>query len=55
MNSKAAPLDAAGVEVAVLDVEVPGADRLRPEPVEERHLCTGGDADCVCGAREKLS
>lgn len=45
MNGKGAPLRGAGVEVAILHVEVPRADRLRAQPIEEGHLGAAAYAD----------
>ena len=38
VDGEGAPLLAAGMEVGSLHMEVPGADGLGPEPVEESHL-----------------
>lgn len=47
VDGERAPLRRAGVEIAFLHVQVPRADRLRPEPVEQRHLGAAGYAQ-VC-------
>ena len=49
MDGEGAPLRGGGMEVAVLHVQVARADRLRPEPVEQRHLGTAGDTHCRVG------
>lgn len=44
VDVEGAPLLGAGVEVAALHVQVARADRLGPQPVEQRHLGPRGDA-----------
>ena len=44
MHNKGSPLGGGGFEVAVLDMEISGADSLRPQPVEQRHFGSRGDA-----------
>jgi len=46
VNGKGSPLDGGGVEVAVLDVQVPGAHRLRPETIEQGNFGSAGYANC---------
>ena len=46
VDGEGAPLDRRGVEVAVLDVKVSGAHRLRPETVEQGDFGTACHAHC---------
>lgn len=46
VDVEGAPLLGAGVEVATFHVEITRADRLGPQPVEQRHLGARRDAHC---------
>ena len=46
MNSKGAPLNGGGMEVTIVNMEVPRADRLWPQTVEQRHFGTTSHTDC---------
>lgn len=46
MDGEGAPLYRWCVEVAVLDVKIPGAHCLWPETVEQGHFGTASDAHC---------
>ena len=45
MHGEGAPLGGGGVEVPVLHMEVASADCLGAQPVEQRHLRPGRDAE----------
>jgi len=45
MDGEGPPLDGGRVEVPVLDVEISGAHRLRPQPVEQGNFGSAGDAN----------
>lgn len=57
VNVKGTPLLGTGVEVAALYVQVPSADRLRPQAIEQRHLGPRRNAHCgqTGGARGRLA
>jgi len=47
VNSKGAPLRWTGMKIPVLDMQVPRADRLWPQTIEQCHLCARRNAHCL--------